>query len=148
MHPLKRAFSLRCVQFATGLLVLGSLCGCTRSRAQPRQVTETCGTLARSMADQESTFVARAQAIREQHILLQDYDRQMIALLTERRKSIESMLLTAASTDEGASGCSGEQLESFFGGRLSRRWSNFKAISMFQTGSSGGSRGSFPPDVG
>lgn len=64
------------------------------------------------MADQESAFVARARAIRERHILLRDYDRQMIALLDERRKSIESVLETAASADEGASGCSGRQLES------------------------------------
>jgi hypothetical protein len=112
MHPLKRAFSLRCVQFATGVLVLAALCGCARSRAQPRQLTEGCGALAQSMANEESAFVARAQAIRERHILLRDYDRQMIALLDERRKSIESRLLTAASADEGVSGCSGQQLES------------------------------------
>ena len=112
MHPLKRTFSLRCVPFATGLFVLASLCGCARSGAQPRQPAEACGELARTMANQESAFVARARAIRERHILLRDYDRQMIALLDERRKSIESMLLTASSADESVSGCSGRQLES------------------------------------
>jgi len=68
--------------------------------------------LAQTIADQENTFVARAQLIRGQHILLQDYDRQMIALLTERRNSIESTVLTDASADEGVSGCFGQQLES------------------------------------
>jgi len=112
MHPLKRAFSPRCVQFATGFLALASLCGCTRSQAQPRQSTETCGALAQSMVSRESAFVARAQAIRGQRILLRDYDRQMIALLDERRKSIESTLLTAASPDPSVSDCSGRQIES------------------------------------
>jgi len=112
MHPLKRAFSPRSVQFATGFLALASLCGCTSSRAQPRQSTEDCRALAQSMANWENAFVARAQAIREQHILLRDYDRQMIALLDERRKSIESTLLTAASPDPSVSGCSARQIES------------------------------------
>jgi hypothetical protein len=104
-------FRMRCAQFAIGLLVLASQCDCSRSRAQDRHVTEACGILAQSMADQESTFVARAQAIRRTHILLQDYDRQMIALLEERRTAIRSTLLTDSSADEGVSGCSGQQLE-------------------------------------
>jgi hypothetical protein len=104
-------FRLRCAQFALGLLVVASQCDCSRSRAQDRQVTEACGILAQSMADQESTFVARAQAIRGTHILLRDYDRQMIALLEERRTAIRSTLLTDASADEGVAGCSGRQLE-------------------------------------
>ena len=104
-------FSPRCLQFAIGLLVLAAQCDCSRSRAQDRHVTEACGTLAQSMANQESTFVARAQAIRGTHILLRDYDSQMIALLEERRADIRSTLLTDSSADEGVSGCSGQQLE-------------------------------------
>jgi hypothetical protein len=64
------------------------------------------------MVSRESAFVARAQAIRGQRILLRDYDRQMIALLDERRKSIESTLLTAASPDPSVSDCSGRRIES------------------------------------
>jgi hypothetical protein len=104
-------FRLRCAQFAIGLLVLASQCDCSRSRAQDRHVAEACGILAQSMANQESTFVARAQAIRGTHLLLPDYDRQMIALLEERRTAIRSTLLTDASADEGVSGCSGRPLE-------------------------------------
>jgi hypothetical protein len=104
-------FRMQCLQFAIGLLVLASQCDCSRSRAQDRHVTEACGILAQSMANQESTFVARAQAIRGTHILLRDYDSQMIALLDERRAAIRSTLLTDSSADEGVSGCSGRQLE-------------------------------------
>ena len=104
-------FSPRCLQFAIGLLVLASQCDCSRSRAQTQHATEACGILEQSVADQESTFVARAQAIRGTHILLRDYDSQMIALLEERRADIRSTLLTDSSADEGVSGCSGQQLE-------------------------------------
>ena len=100
-------FRLRCAQFVIGLLVLASQCDCSRSRAQTQHATEACGILAQSMANQESTFVARAQAIRGTHILLRDYDSQMIALLEERRTAIRSTLLTDASADEGVAGCSG-----------------------------------------
>jgi hypothetical protein len=63
------------------------------------------------VANQETAFVDRVQAIRSRHILLQDYDRQMIAVLDARRKTIQSTLLTEASVDEGVSGCSGKPLE-------------------------------------
>ena len=109
--PLKRGFGRRCVQFALGLLVLASQCGCGRSDAQTRLVTEACGILAQSMANRESAFEARAKAIREAHILLQDYDRQMIALLDERRAAIRSTLHMDSSADEGVRGCFGQPLE-------------------------------------
>jgi hypothetical protein len=99
------------MQLAVGLLVLAAQCDCVRSHAQTQHVAEACGILAQSMANQESTFVARAQAIRGTHILLRDYDSQMIALLDERRAAIRSTLLTDSSADEGVAGCSGQQLE-------------------------------------
>ena len=99
------------MQLAVGLLVLAAQCDCARSHAQTQHVAEACGILAQSMANQESTFVARAQAIRGTHILLRDYDSQMIALLDERCAAIRSTLLTDSSADEGVAGCSGQQLE-------------------------------------
>jgi hypothetical protein len=96
---------------ALGLLVLASQCDCARSRAQTHHVTEACAMLAQSVTNQESTFVARAQAIRGTHILLRDYDRQMIALIEERRVALRSTLLTDSSADEGVAGCSGQPLE-------------------------------------
>lgn len=99
------------MQLAVGLLVLAAQCDCVRSHAKTQHVAEACGILAQSMANQESTFVARAQAIRGTHILLRDYDSQMIALLDERRAAIRSTLLTDSSADEGVAGCSGQQLE-------------------------------------
>ena len=112
MNPLNDTrFSPRCMPIALGLLVLASQCDCARSGAQTQHATEACAVLAQSVTNQENMFVARAQAIRKTHILLQDYDRQMIALLDERRTAIQSTLLTDASADEGVSGCSGQQLE-------------------------------------
>jgi hypothetical protein len=101
------------VLFALGLLVLvlASQCDCARPRAQTPRVAEACAILTQSLADRENAFVARAQAIRGTHILLQDYDRQMMALIEERRAAIRSAVLTDSSADEGVSGCSGPQLE-------------------------------------
>jgi hypothetical protein len=97
---------------ALGLLVLASQCDCARSGAQTQHSsTEACAVLARSAANQQSIFLAHAQAIRKTHILLQDYDRQMIALIEERRADLRSTLLTDSSADEGVAGCSGQPLE-------------------------------------
>ena len=93
------------------LLVLATQCDCARSHAQSQRMTQACGILAQSVANQESAFVARVQAVRGRHILLREYDRQMIALIEERRRSLQATLLTDSSADEGAAGCSGQQLE-------------------------------------
>ena len=112
MNPLKDTrFSLRCMPIALGLLVLASQCDCARSGAQTQHVTQACAVLAQSVTNQQNTFLARAQAIRGTHILLQDYDRQMIALIEERRAALRSTLLTDSSADEGVAGCAGQPLE-------------------------------------
>ncbi len=107
-NPLKTEISPKS---AIGILALAMLSGCARPPATPQNVTQACGALAKTVANQETAFVARVQAIRGQHILLRDYDRRMIAVLDARRKAIQSTLLTDASTDEGVSGCSGQSLE-------------------------------------
>ena len=107
-NPLKTGL---CAKSAIGSLVLAVLCGCAPSPTNPGNVTQACGTLAMTVTNQETAFVDRLQAIRNQHILVQDYDRQIIAVLDARRKAIQSMLLTDASADEGVSGCSGQLLK-------------------------------------
>ena len=87
------------------------MCCCARSQAPVQQTAKACGILAQSLANQESAFVARVRAIRATHILLREYDRQMIALLSERRKTIESALLMGTPADLGVSGCSGQELK-------------------------------------
>jgi hypothetical protein len=82
-----------------------------RSRAQSQQVPDACVILAQSLANREDSFIARARVIRGQHILLRDYDQQMIELLNEQRSAIQSTLLTDATVDEGVSGCYGQQLQ-------------------------------------
>ena len=112
MNPLNDTrFSPRCMPIALGLLVLASQCDCARSGAQTQYPTEACAVLAQSATNRENTFVARAQAIRKTHILLQDYDRQMIALIEEHRADLRSTVLTDSSADEGVAGCSGQPLK-------------------------------------
>jgi hypothetical protein len=76
-----------------------------------QRVAEVCADLAKAMADQESTFVARIKTIGNWHILVLEYDRQVIAAFTERRAALESTLFTEASVDKGVSGCSGKLLD-------------------------------------
>jgi len=104
----KTSFNLQCR--ALGFLVLAFLPGCSSPRQPPPRVTEACAALAKTVANQENAFVARVQAIRVQHILVQDYDRQMIAALNERRAALLSTALTEVSVNEDLSGCSGKPL--------------------------------------
>jgi hypothetical protein len=122
---LKTEFSLRCGKSAIGILALSVLYGCARSPTPPQNVTQACDALAKVAANQEVAFVARVQAIRSQHILLQGYDRQMIAVLDDYRKAIQSTLLTDASVDDGVAGCSGQRLEEL-------RWNAVQEMSLLQ----------------
>ena len=51
------------------------------------------------------------QAIRAQHVSLREYDRQIIAAMTERRTALQSTTLTEMSVTEEIAGCSGKPLE-------------------------------------
>ena len=110
-HTLKTKFSPRCGTAAIGILALVTLCGCARPARARQDVTRACGALAMTVENQENAFVAHVLAIRSQHILIKDYDRQMIVVLDDRRKEIQATLLTGTSADEGVSGCSGQPLE-------------------------------------
>ena len=70
-----------------------------------------CNALAKSLAVQEQTFVTQAQAIRAQHVLLVEYDREMISALTARRAAIQATNLTELSVSEEFAGCSGSRLD-------------------------------------
>jgi hypothetical protein len=63
------------------------------------------------MADQEKNFVARARVLRAEHVLLQDYDRNMIAAITQRRAALQATGLAELSVTEEVGGCSGQQLD-------------------------------------
>ena len=91
-------------------LALAYLSGCSRVVPPARSSIAPCTALAASLAEQEAAFVARLKAIRAQHILVRDYDRLMIAALTERRASLRAVLL-AESQDRNRSGCFGKPLE-------------------------------------
>ena len=55
--------------------------------------------------------MVKAQSIRRRHLLLQDYDRQMIAAIIDRRKALQDTKLTELSVSEEVGGCTGPQLE-------------------------------------
>jgi hypothetical protein len=108
---LQTKFSIPSALAALALLSFTSLCGCTRSHTQAQNVTQACEVLSRNIGNQENSFVIRVQTIRGQHILMREYDRQMIAVLEQRRAAIQAAVLTDASLEEGVAGCSGGQLE-------------------------------------
>jgi hypothetical protein len=74
----------------------------------------------------EKTFLERAKTIRDQHLLLQDYDRQMIAALTARRNEIEATSLMEMSVSDEIAGCSGKPLENL-------RWEAREEMSSLQS---------------
>lgn len=63
------------------------------------------------MSAQDDAFVASVKAIRAKHISMQEYDRQMIAALNERRTAIESTTLMGLSVSDDVAGCTGKPLE-------------------------------------
>jgi hypothetical protein len=93
------------------ILTIALMCGCSRSGPPVRSSDEACSGLAVAITEQEQVFVARVKAIRGQHILLRDYDRLMIAALTDRRSALQSLLRSASSRKGGSSTCSGEPLD-------------------------------------
>jgi hypothetical protein len=70
-----------------------------------------CIALSKTFNDQEDGFIGRAQAIRARHLLVQDYDREMIAALTDQRNALLSTKLTELSVNDEVDGCSGKQLD-------------------------------------
>jgi hypothetical protein len=85
--------------------------GCSTIPRETAASAAACNVLAKSMADQEDAFVAHAQTIRAQHLLLQDYDREMIAALNGRRKALLATQLTELTVSDEVAGCSGKQLD-------------------------------------
>jgi hypothetical protein len=106
LNRLKSAF-----EPATVLLAAALLYGCGNQRQSPQNISRACAELSNRMANEESRFLVRAKGIREQHLLLQDYDRQMIGALTARRSEIESTSLIELSISEEVAGCSGKRLD-------------------------------------
>jgi hypothetical protein len=109
-YRLKISLKRRRIAWAPGLLALAGLVGCSSPRQLRPHGAETCAKLENTLADQENAFVARVRATRERHILLVDYDREMIAALTARRAALEATALADTSANEEIGGCSGKPL--------------------------------------
>ena len=107
LRQLRRSSQLCCL--ATALAVV--LGGCSNTRLETAANTAACTSLAKSLNDQEKVFVSRAQAIRAKHVFLQDYDREMIAAINDRRKALQATKLTGLSVADDVAGCSGKQLD-------------------------------------
>ena len=87
------------------------LWACTAPRRDTVAIAAACDTLSKALTDQEQSFVTQAQSIRAEHVVLQDYDRQMISAITKRRAALQATKLTELSVSDDVAGCSGEQLE-------------------------------------
>ena len=84
---------------------------CSRPRHSAAEEIVACNALSKDVAAQDETFLARAKTIRTQHILMLDYDRQMIAALEQQRAALEATTLTELSVNEEVAGCSGDKLD-------------------------------------
>ena len=119
-------FNLRCLRAALILLASALMFRCGTHGPSPQEVARSCEDLSVRMIAAERTFLDRAKNIRYQHLLLQDYDRQMIAALTARRNEIQSTSLMEMSVSDEIAGCSGKPLETL-------RWQAREEMSSLQS---------------
>lgn len=91
--------------------IVAALAGCSSPKGTPQSRSAACTELARTVAAREDAFVARVKQLRSQPILMRDYDRQMIAAITELRARLEATTLTEMSVSDSVSGCSGQPLD-------------------------------------
>lgn len=111
LSPPERSLPRHCLWLTTLLPGLVFLGGCIGHSKSPASQSLACTALSQTLARQESSFVERVRGIRQEHILLQEYDRQMIAAITERRQALLSTSLTALPMSDEVAGCSGDGLE-------------------------------------
>ncbi len=107
LRQLRLSAPFSCLAIAL-VVILGS---CWSTQRETAASPAACAALAKSFNDQEDQFVARAQAIRSEHVLLQDYDREMIRALNDRRKALQATKLTELTVNDEIAGCSGKQLD-------------------------------------
>ena len=69
-----------------------------------------CSQLSQKLERQGDAFVTRLQQIRQGHIELREYDRQMIAALKSRREELAGALFKSDTWREGVAGCTGKPL--------------------------------------
>jgi hypothetical protein len=103
----RRRFHLGCLAIALTVILVT----CAGRRPDAAANAAACNVLEKSMTDQEQAFVIRAQSIRSEHVAIQDYDRQMIAAIIDRRAALQATKLTELSVTEEVGGCSGKQLD-------------------------------------
>src|SRR5580698_7458155 len=87
------------------------LWACAGPKRDTAATAAACDALSKALTDQEQIFVTQAQSIRAEHVVLQDYDRQMISAITKRRAALQATKLTELSVSDEVAGCSGEQLD-------------------------------------
>jgi hypothetical protein len=90
------------------LVIIGA---CSGPRRDTAANAAACNALSKALTDQEQMFVIQSQAIRAEHVVLQDYDRQMISAITHRRSALQASKLTELSVSDEVAGCSGKELD-------------------------------------
>jgi hypothetical protein len=91
------------------LAILTLACSATKRDAAANAAA--CSALSKIVSDNEQLFVTQAQTIRAQHVMMQDYDREMISAITERRAALQATKLTELSVSDEVAGCSGKELD-------------------------------------
>jgi hypothetical protein len=99
---------------------------CTGPKRSDAANSAACDALANTLAIQEQNFVTDAQTIRARHLLVLEYDRQMIAAITARRAAIQATKLTELSVSDEFAGCSGDRLDELRD-RAQREMANLRA---------------------
>ena len=100
---------------------------CCSSKRPTQDTTRACAALAANMRVQESSFFDRMKAIREQHVLLQEYDRQMIEVLSQHSEE-----LTRLTQADEVSGCFGNQLDELHREAHEEKTSLYSQLSIFK----------------
>lgn len=112
MASWRRSLSIfQLASLLTALVLTGGLAGCSLVGRASRSDAAACQQLANSLTAQEDAFVQKLKTLRRQHISLQEYDRQMVELILERRSALQATKLTELSVTDEVGGCSGMQLE-------------------------------------
>ena len=91
------------------LLLSAVLAGCSQPRLSTQEVAQACQQIQSQLDSADSDFVAHVREIRNEHILLIDYDRKMIEALTSYRNKVHT-ILDDQENGRGNIHCSGNQL--------------------------------------
>ncbi|HUA58531.1 MAG TPA: hypothetical protein VML19_07250 [Verrucomicrobiae bacterium] len=94
---------------AFAVILTAGLAGCSQTHLSTQEVAQACQQIQNQLDTADSDFVAHVREIRNEHILLIDYDRKMIGALTGYRNKVRA-ILDEQENGRGSIHCIGDQL--------------------------------------